>query len=74
MKQRDDKDLSQNSTQQQQGSNPPPATKAPRQQQQDTGKQPVPGGGEPEVQEDIRSGDTAGDRDSRGPIVDVERE
>lgn len=45
-----------------------------QQQQQDPGRPPVPGGGEPEVQEDLPDRDRVGDRGTRNPQVDVERE
>ena len=47
-----------------------------RQQQQqppDGGRQPAPGSGEPEVQENLPDRDRVGDRGSRNPQVDVER-
>ena len=44
-----------------------------QQQQPDGGRQPTPGGGEPEVQENLPDRDRVGDRGSRNPQVDVER-
>ena len=70
---RDEQDVKRKPSQQQQGGNP--STGTPRQQEQQTpGSKPVPGGGEPEVQEDLPDRDRMSDRGSRKPQVDVERE
>jgi hypothetical protein len=42
-------------------------------QQQEQGLPDPPGGGEPEVQENLPDRDRVGDRGSRNPQVDVER-
>jgi hypothetical protein len=44
-----------------------------QQQQQSPEPQSPPGGGEPEVQENLPDRDRVGDRGSRNPQVDVER-
>jgi hypothetical protein len=45
-----------------------------QQQQPGGGQQPAPGGGEPEVQENLPDRERVGDRGSRKPQVDVERD
>lgn len=70
---RDEQDVTRKPSQQQQGGNPGSGGR--RQQQQEApGSKPTPGGGAPEVQEDLPDRDRMSDRGSRKPQVDVERE
>jgi len=68
----DEQDVKRKPSQQQQGGSSGIGGR--QQQQQSPGSKPTPGGGEPEVQEDVSDRDSTSERGSRTPQVDVERE
>ena len=65
---RDEQDIKRKPSQHQQGGSSGIGSR--QQQQQSPADKPTPGGGEPEVQEDVSDRD----RGSRTPQVDIERE